>query len=143
MTLFGDIPTNIEAGVFVGCDCDDITSTVSTTSATLEDITGLSFDITIPTGRTGRIKANLVVECSTTGGAPSTGGWAISIGGVDGTEIKRYLSGTNDTGSVGAALTRKSLSAGVYTIKGRHRRVSGTSTVNTDAATLTGIAVLE
>lgn len=143
MTEFGAIPTEIEAGVLVGCDCDDITSPVSTTSATLEDITGLSFDVTIPTGRTGRIKAALIVQCSTTGGSPATGGWATSIGGVDGTEIQRYLSGTSDTGAIGAAQTRKALSAGTYTIKGRHRRVSGASTVNTDAATLTGMAVLE
>jgi hypothetical protein len=115
----------------------------TTVSATLEDITGLTFDVVIPTGYTGRVAAMMVVQCSTTGGAPATGGWAIDINGTDGTEIQRYLSGTNDTGSLSCQARSVSLAAGTYTVQGRHRRASGTSTVNSDVAQLIGWAILE
>jgi hypothetical protein len=132
-------------GIVVAHGYDEITSTVSTTSATLVDVTGLTFDLTIPTGlpSTARIVANLSVQCSTTGGAPATGAWAISINSVDGTEIARYLSGTNDTGALGVQARSGSLGAGTYTVVARHRRVSGTSTVNTDIGELSAIAIAE
>jgi hypothetical protein len=80
---------------------------------------------------------------STTGGSPATGGWAVNINAVDQTEYTRYLSGSNDAG-IGAAAGRVTgLSAGTYTVKGRHRRVSGSSTVNTDVATLHTMAYLD
>jgi hypothetical protein len=124
---------------------DEITSPVATTSATLEDITGLTFDLVIPSGlpSTVIIKAIMTMQTSTTGGAPATAAWAININAVDGTEISRYLSGVNDTGMGGVQGRVTGLGAGTYTIKGRHRRVSGASTINTDVAQLSAIALLE
>jgi hypothetical protein len=143
MTDFGAIPTNIAAAISLDNGYDETIGTVGTTSATLEDITGLTFDVTIPTGRTGRIVASMMVQTSTTGGSPATGAWAININSVDGTEIQRYLSGTSDTGALAVQARQTALSAGTYTVKGRHRRVSGVSTVNTDIAQLSALAILE
>jgi hypothetical protein len=143
MTDFGAIPTEIAAAMVLDNGYDEVTSPVGTTSATLEDITGLSFTVTIPTGRTGRIVAHMAVQTSTTGGSPSTGGWAISINSVDGTEIQRYLSGSNDTGALVVQSRQTALSAGTYTVKGRHRRVVGASTVNSDVTILSAVAYLE
>jgi subtilase family serine protease len=143
MTNLGDVTSDTPAGLIVATGYDEITGTVSTTSATLADITGLSFDLVVPTGKTATIQARMNVGNSTTGGSPSTGAWAVSIGGVDGTEIPRYLSGTNDNGALGVQAYRTGLAAGTYTIKGRHRRVTGSSTVDTDVAELSAFAVLE
>lgn len=121
----------------VVCGNDEITAE-STTAAALEDIPGLSFDLELTTA--GSIHASMTVQCSTTGGAPATGAWAISIAGVDGTEIQRYLSGLNDTGAL-AVQTTAVVPAGTYTIKGRHRRAVGVSTINTDVAQLNAIFV--
>ena len=117
----------------------------STTSATLEDITGLTFDLEVPTGlpSTAKIQAIMVIQCSTTGGSPATGGWAININGSDQTEIQRYLSGTNDMGVLVVMANVTGLSNGTYTVKGRHRRVSGASTVNSDVAQLKAVAIME
>jgi hypothetical protein len=142
MTRLGEISSNQEVNLIADHGYDEATGQ-STTAAALEDITGLSFSVTIPTGRTGRILARMNVQCSTTGGSPATGAWAISINSVDGTEIARYLSGTNDTGALGCQARSASLSAGSYTVQGRHRRASGSSTVNTDVAELSAIAVIE
>jgi len=104
----------------------------STTSATLVNITGTSFTLT--TTRTGKIHADMAFSANTTGGSPADAAWAISINSVDGTEMPRRLSGTNDTG-IGSVMARSaSLPPGTYTIVGRHRRVTGTSTVNTNVA---------
>ena len=143
MTDFGDVKSEWEGGINLGHDFDEITSPVSTTSATLVDITGLTFDLVVPTGAVAHILATMTVQCSTTGGSPAVGAWAISIGGVDGTEIQRSLSGTLDTGSLSVQAGRTGLTAGTYTVKGRHRRVSGSSTLDTDVAQLLAEAVLE
>lgn len=140
----GEINSNLPVSVTAAEGFDEATGQ-STTSATLEDITGLTFDLVVPAGLPGdaAILASMSVQCSTTGGSPATGAWAISINSVDGTEISRYLSGTNDSGSLGVQARVTGLGAGTYTVKGRHRRVSGTSTVNTDVAQLSAFAVLE
>ncbi len=142
MTLLGAINSgtnmNTEEAAPILSGEDGVTGQ-STTSATLEDITGLTFDLV--TTVTGRIFAWMSVGNSTTGGSPATGGWAISINSVDGTEIQRYLSGSNDAGSVSCQGHSASLSPGTYTVKGRHRRVSGSATVNTDVADLHAIFV--
>jgi len=123
---------------------DEVTGQ-STTSATLEDIPGLTFNLTIPAGlpSTAVIRASMAVQCSTTGGSPATGAWAINIAAADGTEIARYMSGLNDTGSVSVKMRASGLGAGSYVVKGRHRRISGASTVDTDVAQLEAIVVLE
>lgn len=140
----GEINSNLSVEVVADSDFDEVTGQ-STTSATLEDITGLTFDLVIPAGlpSTAKIVATMAIGCSTTGGSPATGAWAISINASDGTEITRYMSGTNDSGSVVVLAQATGLSDGTYTVKGRHRRVSGASTVDTDVAQLRAIAVLE
>lgn len=143
MTSFGAVPTQIRAGIIVDGDYDEMTGTVSTINGSLEDITGATFDIDVPTGVTARVLAVMTFQTSTTGGSPAIGSWAISINSVDGTELQRYLSGINDTG-IGAVLARSAvLTAGTYTVVGRHRRVSGASTINTDTAQLSAFVVLE
>jgi len=129
-------------GIVVDANYDEATA-AATTSAALTDIAGLSFTVDVPTGQTARIYADMSFQGSTTGGAPSTGAWAVSVNAVDGTELKRYLSGTNDTG-IGGVKTRSAvLGAGAYTVKGRFRRVSGGSTINTDVAQLSAFVALE
>ena len=110
----------------------------TTTAGSLEDVTGCTFDLV--TTVTGRIVATLVVQCSASGG-PVTGAWAISIDGTDGTEVQRYLSASNDTGVIAVQARSASKTAGTYTVKARHRRVSGASTVNTDTAQLSALFV--
>lgn len=142
MSRLGVVNSNQEVNLVTDQDFSEVTGQ-STTAAALENIAGNSFQLTIPTGRTGRILATLTVQTSTTGGAPATGGWAIQINSVDGGEIQRYLSGTNDSGALAVQARSASLTPGNYTVQGRHRRVSGTSTVNTDRAQLAAIAVIE
>lgn len=113
----------------------------STTNVALEDITGLTFDLV--TAVQGRIVALMTIDCSTTGGAPATGAWAISINSVDGTEMTRSLSGFNDMGALSVQARSASLAPGTYTVKGRHRRVSGASTINTDIAQLSALFVAD
>lgn len=141
---FGEINSNLNIESVADQDYDEVT-TQPTTSATLEDIAGLTFNLTVPTDlpSVAVIRAILVVQCSTTGGSPATGAWAISIDAADGTEIQRYLSGTNDTGVLVVMARTAGLGAGTYTVKGRHRRVSGASTVNTDVAQLKAEVVME
>lgn len=142
MTGFGELKTETDVNITADQGYDETTGT-STVAAALEDITGLTFDLTIPTGYTGRVVGMMVIQCSTTGGSPATAAWAIEINSVDSTEIARYLSGTSDTGALMVQARSGSLSAGTYTVQGRHRRISGASTVNDDVAQLMGWAVLE
>lgn len=139
MTLLGainsatDMTTEEAAPILDGYD----TATgQSTTAAALEDIPGLTFDLVLTTA--GRISAIMTVECSLTGTPASTvGGWAVSIAGSDGTEIQRHMDTIGDPGALAVQFRNDTpLSAGTYTVKGRHRRVSGSNTVNTDKAQL-------
>jgi hypothetical protein len=144
MSLFGSILSSTdlaseEAKPTVN-GFDEATSQ-STTSGTLEDIAGNSISVTTPVS--GRILALLLVQCSTTGGAPATAAFAVSINSVDGNEMQRYLSGTSDTGGAAAASQSGILAAGTYTVQGRFRRVSGSSTVNADRAQLLALFVAE
>lgn len=140
MSRIGTFNSNWGMNLIADQDFDEV-SGQTTTNGSLEDITGLTFDLTLPA--TGSILAVMSVECSSGGAAASTGAWAISINAVDGTEIARYMSGTNDTGAISVQARQASLAAGTYTVKGRHRRVSGTGTVNTDVAQLQAIAAVE
>lgn len=114
----------------------------TTTAATLEDIPGLTFNLTVPTGRTATIRALMTVE-SSAAGANVTGGWAISINSADKQEYARTMSTAMESGSVVAQGETTGLSAGTYAITGRHRRVSGASTVNTDVAELSAMLIIE
>ena len=77
MTDFGAVPTNMPTDILIACDYDEVTGQ-STTSATLEDITGCAVTLTVPTGLTGKIIAAMTVE-STATGANVVGGWAVEI----------------------------------------------------------------
>lgn len=142
MTDLGDIPSNIPAGIVMVSGYDEIASTVSTSSATFEDITGLTFDLTVPTGRTGTIRAIMNVESSASG-ANVTGAWAISINASDKQESLRTMNVAAEFGSVTAQGQATGLTAGAYTVKGRHRRVSGATNVDTAMAQLSAQLLLE
>lgn len=73
---------------------------------------------------------------STGGGQDAVGGWAVQIDGVNGREYARELDGTRDRMMGGANMRSDPLPAGTYSIKGMHRRVSGTRTVQTNVAGL-------
>jgi hypothetical protein len=110
----------------------------STTSASLEDITGSTLDITLQ--QAGKIAVTMAFSCYTvSGAASSTIAFSVSIDGTDHDEMQRYLSGTSDRGI--GALTHLSdeLAAGTYTVKGRFRRVSGTATPGTDHVSLVAL----
>lgn len=141
MTDFGAVPTNIPTLTIMDRDFDEITGE-TTVSATLEDITGLTFNLTVPTGVTGTIEAMMTVQCSA-GAANITGAWAISINAADQQEVQRTMSTGNESGSMMVQGQTTGLTAGDYTVKGRHRRVSGANTVNTEVAQLIARVVLE
>lgn len=113
-------------------------TTQTTTSGTLENVTGASFNLT--TNVSGRIMAALSIECSVTG-AGSTGAWAISINSVDGTEIQRFISAGAEIGAVSIQARSATLAAGTYTVQARHRRAVGGGTINTDLAQLSALFV--
>lgn len=140
----GEIKSSVLLSITVDVGFDEETG-ASTTSGTLEDITDLSVDVVVPTDipDDAAIRAIMVVQGSTTGGSPATGAWAISIDGDDQTEVQRYLSGSNDTGVLAVMGSVSGKVPGTYTVKGRHRRVSGSSTVNSDLAQLSVQAVIE
>lgn len=105
-------------------------SMITTVAAELEDMAGLEVILVI--AETGRIWALMTAECdSSSGGTNATGAWAVQINGVDSTEKGRFLSGTNDLGSLSVQGRSIVLSPGTYTVKGRHRRRSGNKTVET------------
>ena len=141
MTEFGDVPTDVSAAIIMDSGFDQVTGE-STVSATLEDITDLTFDLTVPTGRTGTIQAMMNVECSS-GGANVVGAWAVSINSVDKQEMRRNMPTATTAGSVSTLGQTTGLIAGTYTVKGRHRRVSGATPVNTDVAQLYAFLILE
>lgn len=129
------------AGHWIDSDYDEAAGQ-TTVSATLEDITGLTFDLTVPAGQTATIRAAMSIESSGVG-ANVTGAWAIEINSVDGTEIARTMTTAAESGSVSVQAEQTTLTAGAYTVQGRHRRVAGATTVNTDVAQLSAYAVLE
>ena len=141
MTNFGAIPSNIAAKIALASGAVEITG-LTTTSATLADITGCTFDVTIPTGRTGTILALMSVQCSAAT-ATAVGAWAISINSVDKQELRQSLQTVGVFRSVSVQGVTTGLSAGTYTVKGRHRRVSGTGTINTGVAQLMALVLLE
>lgn len=146
MSGFGAFLSSLNARVLTDTDFDEITSQVTTTAASLEDITGLTVDVTIPAGipGTAAIVAIMVVQCTATA-AGALGGWAVNIDGTDKQEIQRYLaSGGSDTGALMVLGRTTGLSADqTITVKGRHYRVSGSGTVNTDVAQLFVMVVME
>lgn len=144
MTRLGAINSNLGIESVAVEGWSEVTGLTGLSSATLVDMTGLTFNLVIPTGipSTAIIRAIMTFQASTTGGAPATGAWAISINGVDQQEVQRFMSGTSDRG-LGVVQARVTgFGAGTYTVKGRHRRVSGVSTINEGVAQLSALAIL-
>lgn len=108
---------------------------VSTVAASLEDMAGFSFSVTL--AEDARIFAMMTIECDSTGGGSNAeGAWAISINSVDIGEIGRFLSGTADLGALTVIARSAVLTAGAYTVQGRHYRRAGAKTVTSEAACL-------
>lgn len=99
----------------------EMTTPRTTTSATLEDITGAAASITLPVA--GKIAVFMNCEVSSDGICSL--GLAISIDGTDHDETTIHLSGSADSGAASIIHRSATLAAGTYAIKGRFRRVSG------------------
>lgn len=141
MTDFGAVPTQVPSRTVMDEGFDEATGQ-STVAGALEDITGLTFDLTVPAGQTATIRAMMNCEVSAVG-ANVVGGWAVSINAVDKQEVKRNMPTATTSGSVSVMGRTTGLTAGSYTVKGRHRRVSGVSACNTDVAQLFAQVILE
>lgn len=139
MSLFGNYISSWAMNLVSDANGDQVTTTQTTTSPALEDIPGLTFDLILPAA--GRILAIMTVESKRDGPTATVGAWAISINGVDGQEKQRQFPTNGSPGSC-TVMAFASLAAGPYTVKGRHRRVSGTSDVDTDISQLLAIAVV-
>lgn len=100
-------------------------SNVSTTSATLEDITGLS--ILIELHKTTHIAAHFTISALVTAGSPINPEFAINIDGVDYETVTRTISNATSPGNITVfARTTNVLTPGTYIIKGRWLTTSGT-----------------
>jgi hypothetical protein len=96
----------------------------STTSATLEDIDGLTGTITLI--REAHIIAIMDAEVENSGSG-NVASHAISINSVDSSEIERTISSGTDVGTIVClACTPTKLPAGTYTITGRWATTGGT-----------------
>lgn len=110
-------------------DLGYVTATATTAgTGALEDITSATVDVVIPAGATGSVIGVMTFQTTTTTGGAKTGGWVVDIGGTDGPQLDRYLSGTNDTGVGAVQFMRTGLSAGTYTVKGEHLTSVGSIT---------------
>ena len=99
----------------------EVTSQRTTTSATLEDVTGGSTTITL--GITGKIAVFMSGEAVSDG--ICTLGIAVNIDGTDHYETHTHLSGSSDAGTFSTVHRSGDLAPGTYTVKARFRRVSG------------------
>lgn len=107
---------------------------ITTTSATLADMTGVTCTVTL--ADSAPIVGILTVEIEAAV-AISTAAIAVSINSVDGDEIQADLALlTNE--SMAVQYESASLPAGTYTLKGRWRRVSGAGTLTLNKAQLYG-----
>jgi hypothetical protein len=118
-----------------------IDTEVSTTSGTLEDVTGL--ETTISLQQTTYITAQMTYDGKLVSG--STGavmGIALNIDGVDYEEEEISLSATDER-NPGCVIARSAtaLEAGIYTVKGRFRRISGSDTPGFERANLLVMAM--
>jgi len=100
----------------------EMTTPRTTTSATLEDITGASLSLVLPTAAHVAVWMN----CDTDSDGICDLGLAISLDGTDHDEAHVHLSGSTDAGTAGTVhRTDTPLAAGTYVIKGRFRRING------------------
>jgi hypothetical protein len=123
----GSGPTGVNVSEYV-----EMTTPDTTTSATLEDITGATTDITLI--RTSHVAAWMAAHVSAS--ADCTLGLALNFDGTDHDVVDTHL-GTTSEGSVTVLhRTTTALAAGTYTIKGRMKRVSGGGTPSVDRVDL-------
>lgn len=112
----------------------NLSSPLTTTSATLADMTGVTCTVTLEDS--AKIVGILTTELEATT-LIATAAIAVSINSVDGDEIQMDLAvGINQAATVQYEST--TLVAGTYTLQGRWRRVSGTGTVTLNKAQLYG-----
>lgn len=112
-----------------------------TTSATLEDITGATVDITLEFPSHIAVMSSFEIATQS-GASASTITLAVNINGTDEEEISRFLSGTNDTG-IGALVHRTDapLARGTYTVKMRMKRSAGVATPGVNRLDLLVVAL--
>ncbi len=122
------IQTIKSARVYVASD--------TSTATAIEDMAGVS--TTLELVRDGWIIVYMSLQSSVDAGGGKQGNFAISIDGVDSPVIIRQHKNANDTGSVGVTFGAE-LSAGTYTIKGRHFTEAGT-TLTSEKITLIAVS---
>ena len=110
----------------------EMTTQRTTTSATLEDITGVTTTITLV--RTSHIAVWLNCEISATGVCDLA--VAVSLDGTDHDTVTSHLSGTDIGTTAVIHRTATPFAPGTYTVKGRFKRASGGSTPAVDRADL-------
>ena len=116
-----------------------ISSPVSTTSATLVDVTGVTTTITLVV--TSGIWAVCTFGCSSSVAGGCVIEVALSINGTDYQAHQRALSGSSDQGMGSVAYYVAGLTAGARIVKLRFRRVSGSGTPQITSANLFAMAL--
>lgn len=111
----------------------------TTTSSSLIDITGVTTNLTI--NATVEILAVMNCQAQLTSGGASIIGFAISINGVDSEIIYAEVDDTPTNIVVPVVFRSSALSAGIYNIKGRMLRYSGTGTVGVSKVDLVALAM--
>lgn len=118
----------------------DVNTPFTTTSASLVDISGLTASIT------NTIQCSILVlltaDFNATGaGGATTVAYAINLDGTDSDEqhIDFSSADTDQTGAIAHIFA--AVAAGVHTVKGRIRRVSGTQTAQFSQGMVTAVAL--
>lgn len=113
----------------------EVNSQQTTTNVALQDIPGLTLDLTLY--RPAMVCAVLTFDAELSVGASSVGAVAINMHSADHAEHQQTVSVVSDH-QVGAVTHAHdtSFDPGVHTIKGRFRRVSGTGTFAIDRCAL-------
>lgn len=130
----GSGPAGVNVSEYV-----EMTTPDSTTSASLEDITDATVDITV--ARTSHVAAWMTCHVSSTG--VSTLGLAINFDGVDHDVVDIDLNVVSEDTVAIVHRTTTALEPGTYTVKGRMQRVAGGGTPSVDRADLFVMAMGE
>lgn len=123
----GSGPAGVNVSEYV-----EMTTPDSTTSASLEDITGATTDITLV--RESHVAAWMT--CHVSAGAVCTLGLALNFDGTDHDVVDVHLTSTDEGSVTVLHRTDTALAPGTYTIKGRMQRVSGAGTPSVDRVDL-------
>jgi len=113
----------------------EMTTQRTTTSATLEDITGASTSITLPYACNVAVFLNCEVSAAS---AAADIGLAVNIDGTDHDTVVTHLAAGSTDSGVSSVIHRtvSALTAGTYTVKGRMKRAAGSGTPAVDRADL-------